>query len=167
MCGVTIESPIESPMVSPTILNSSGSRVRDRPYRGYLYPPKTNYISRLKWPGTTTMGLINCGTSDSPTSTNLSINLGDYLPWPVLVTLSRWEPNPIQYKLSNRLLSRSRSVGSERVNLGGSVQREQTQHQVHQRVKDPSVRFGKDENRIPLPFLRMDGPPTNRVVWPS
>jgi hypothetical protein len=53
MDGVTIESPIESPMVSPTILNSSGSRVQDRPYRGYLYPPKTNYISRFPWPGTT------------------------------------------------------------------------------------------------------------------
>jgi len=37
-----------------------------------------------------------CRTSDSPTSTNLSINGGDYLPWPVLVTLNRWEPNPIQ-----------------------------------------------------------------------
>jgi hypothetical protein len=32
---------------------------------------------------------LYCGTSDSPTSTNLSINGGDYLPWPVLVTLSR------------------------------------------------------------------------------
>ncbi len=42
--GVTIESPIESPMVSSTILNSPGSRVQDQPYRGYLYPPKTNYI---------------------------------------------------------------------------------------------------------------------------
>ena len=31
----------------------------------------------------------NCRTSDSPTSTNLSINGRDYLPWPVLVTLSR------------------------------------------------------------------------------
>jgi hypothetical protein len=29
MYGVTIESLIESPMVSPTILNSSGSRVQD------------------------------------------------------------------------------------------------------------------------------------------
>ena len=63
MCGVTIESPIESPMVSPTILNSSGSRVQDRPYRGYLYPPKTNYISRLKWPGTTLP--LETGTSTS------------------------------------------------------------------------------------------------------
>ncbi len=53
MYGVTIESPIESPMVSPAILNSSGSRVQDRPYQGYLYPPKTNYISRFHWPGTT------------------------------------------------------------------------------------------------------------------
>ena len=35
------------------------------------------------------MGLINCGTSDFPTSTNLSINGRDYLPWPVLVTLRR------------------------------------------------------------------------------
>jgi hypothetical protein len=44
MYDVTIESPIESPMVSPTILNSPGSRLQDQPYRGYLYPPKTNYI---------------------------------------------------------------------------------------------------------------------------
>ena len=51
MYGVTIESPIESPMVSPTILNSPGSRVQDWPYRGYLYPPKTNYISSSPWPG--------------------------------------------------------------------------------------------------------------------
>ena len=29
-----------------------------------------------------------CVTSDSPTSTNLSIKGGVYLPWPVLVTLS-------------------------------------------------------------------------------
>ncbi len=35
------------------------------------------------------MGLINCGASDSPASTNLIINGGDYMPWPVLVTLSR------------------------------------------------------------------------------
>ena len=35
------------------------------------------------------MGLINCGTSYFPTSTNLSIKGRDYLPWPVLVTLSR------------------------------------------------------------------------------
>ncbi len=55
MYGVTIESLIESPMVSPTILNSPGSRVQDRPYQGYLYPPKTNYISRSPWPGTTTV----------------------------------------------------------------------------------------------------------------
>ncbi len=53
MYGVTIESPIESPMVSPTILNSPDGRVQDQPYRGYLYPPKTNYISRSPWPGTT------------------------------------------------------------------------------------------------------------------
>ena len=53
MYGVTIESPIESPMVSSTILNSSGRRVQDQPYRGYLYPPKTNYISKSPWPGTT------------------------------------------------------------------------------------------------------------------
>jgi len=53
MYGVTIESPIESPMVSPTILNSSGSRVQDWPYQGYLYPPKTNYISKFPWPGMT------------------------------------------------------------------------------------------------------------------
>jgi hypothetical protein len=54
-CMVSQSSPrLSHPcMVSPTILNSSGSRVQDRPYRGYLYPPKTNYISRLKWPGTT------------------------------------------------------------------------------------------------------------------
>ena len=31
----------------------------------------------------------SCRTSDSPTSTNLSIKGRDYLPWPVLVTLSR------------------------------------------------------------------------------
>ena len=80
-----------------------------------------------------------CGTSDSPTSTNLSISGEDYLPWPVLVTLSRREPNPIQYKLSNRLLSKSRSVGSERVNLGGSAGSEQRQRQVRRRVKDPDV----------------------------
>ena len=53
MRGVTIESPIESPNGKFQIPNSSDSRVQDRPYRGYLYPPKTNYISRLKWPGTT------------------------------------------------------------------------------------------------------------------
>jgi len=47
MYGATIKSPIESPMVSPAILNSSGSRVQDQPYQGYLYPPKTNYISRF------------------------------------------------------------------------------------------------------------------------
>ncbi len=63
MYGVTIESPIESPMVSPTILNSSGSRVQDWPYRGYLYPPKTNYISRFQWPGTTLP--LETGTSTS------------------------------------------------------------------------------------------------------
>ncbi len=55
MYGVTIESPIESPMVSPTILNSPGSKVQDQPYQGYLYPPKTNYISRSPWLGMTTM----------------------------------------------------------------------------------------------------------------
>jgi len=55
MCGVTIKSPIESPMVSPAILNSSGSRVQDWPYRRYLYPPKTNYISRFQWPGMTSI----------------------------------------------------------------------------------------------------------------
>jgi hypothetical protein len=43
------------------------------------------------------------------------------------------------YKLSNRLLSRSRSVGSERVNLGGSAGSEQRQRQVRRRVKDPDV----------------------------
>jgi len=40
------------------------------------------------------------------------------------------------------------------------------QHQVRQRVKDPDVRFGEGEKQIQLPFLRMVGPPTNRVVWP-
>jgi len=40
MYGVSIESPIESPMISPTILNSSGIRVQDRPYQEYLYSPK-------------------------------------------------------------------------------------------------------------------------------
>jgi hypothetical protein len=33
--------------------------------------------------------VTRCETSASPTSTNLSINGGDYLSWPVLVTLSR------------------------------------------------------------------------------
>ena len=47
MCGVTIESPIESPNGKFQIPNSSGSRVQDRPYQGYLYPPKTNYITRF------------------------------------------------------------------------------------------------------------------------
>ena len=42
---VTIKFPIESPMVSccVSIPNSPGSRVQDWHYRGYLYPPKTNY----------------------------------------------------------------------------------------------------------------------------
>ncbi len=44
MYSLSIESPIESLMVSPAIQSSPGSRVRDRPYWGYLYPPKTNYI---------------------------------------------------------------------------------------------------------------------------
>jgi hypothetical protein len=35
MYGVTIESPIESPMVSPAILNSPGSKVQDEPYHGF------------------------------------------------------------------------------------------------------------------------------------
>ena len=58
MYGVTIKSPIESPMVSPAILNSSGSRVQDQPYREYLYPHKTNNISRSPWPGTTGAPLL-------------------------------------------------------------------------------------------------------------
>ena len=46
--GVPIKFPIESPMVSSTILNSPGSRVQDRPYQGYLYPPKNQlYIQVL------------------------------------------------------------------------------------------------------------------------
>jgi hypothetical protein len=65
MYGVTIKSPIESPMISPTILNSPGSRVQDWPYRGYLYPPKTNYISSSPWPGTTSNGNPGPVTDDA------------------------------------------------------------------------------------------------------
>jgi hypothetical protein len=44
ICGVTIESPIESPMESSKILTSPDSSVQDWPYWGSLYPPKTNYM---------------------------------------------------------------------------------------------------------------------------
>jgi hypothetical protein len=46
-CMVSQSSPqLSHPcLVSPTTRNSSDSRVKDRPYRGYLYPPmKTNNI---------------------------------------------------------------------------------------------------------------------------
>ena len=48
-------------------------------------------------------------------------------------------PTLFNTKLSNRLLSRSKSVESKRVNLGGSAGSEQRQRQVRRRVKDPDV----------------------------
>ena len=71
-------------------------------------PPKSNYSKPELFDYFIPLEksiFTNCGTYDFPTSTNLSIKGGDYLLWPVLVTLSQWEPNPIQLKLSNRLLS--------------------------------------------------------------
>jgi hypothetical protein len=38
---------------------------------------------------------------------------------------------------------------------------------VRRRVRDPDARFGEGEKRLQFPFLRMVGPPTSRVVWPS
>jgi len=63
---VSIESPIESPVISPTIIHSPGGRVHDQPYQGYHYPPKTNYLSRSPWPGTTYWS--PCNKIDHPPS---------------------------------------------------------------------------------------------------
>jgi hypothetical protein len=62
-----------------------------------------------------------CGTSACATSTNLSIKGGRLFTVAGIGHSQSMRAQPYSIQLSKRLLSRSRSVGSERVNLRGSV----------------------------------------------